>query len=60
MERSLFQTLCIIAKNLTMFTGIGIMVYVCIAIDERAEKRAKKPQISQNKKNRKRTKLLKR
>lgn len=60
MERTLFQTLCIIAKNITMFAGIGIMVYIGIALDERAEKRAEKRQILKNKRKRTRGKSLKR
>ena len=60
MERTLFQTLCIIAKNLTMFAGIGIMVYICVALDERAEKRYEKRQILKNKRKRTRGKSLKR
>ena len=43
-----------------MFAGIGIMVYIGIALDERAEKRAEKRQILKNKRKRTRGKSLKR
>ena len=60
MERTLFQTLCILGKNIMLFASVGLLTYLVTQLEQNLEIRHEKRQNLRNKRKRKRTKSLKR